>query len=248
MNDSKKPIMIAHRGFRVGVVENTCQAFDKAVEMEMDYMEIDVHLSSDGKLVVIHDETVDRVFAGSGDVVALSFDELSKFKSKDGEQSIPLLENVLSGYQGKIKFMIELKGDETGVPAAQLVKEKNMVDQVVFSSRSIVNLEGAMKGLSPDPAKLCLNITKCEDFPTKQLLKANSAKELPLPFQMISLRSTLVGKDYIEKCHDLSIIALCWDFLSTKKPMKVAKKLLKMGIDGYLFDDPEMVLDFKKEI
>lgn len=247
MDKRKKPILIAHRGFRVGVVENTCQAFDKAVAVGMDYIELDVHLSSDGELVVIHDNTVDRVFEGSGEVSTFSLDELSKLKSKESDQSIPLLKNVLSDYRGKIKFMIELKGDGTGAPTAKMVKDKNMADYVVFSSRNIYNIKDAVNVLGPDPVKTCLNITSCKTFTIKQFLQVSSTGEMPLPFDMLSLRSTVVGRDYIEKCHDLGITALCWDFLKPRKPLKVARKLHGMGIDGFLFDDPGMVLEFKKE-
>lgn len=69
--------VVAHRGASGYAPENTFAAFDKAVQMGADYIELDVHRSKDGELVVIHDSTVDRTTDGSGKVGELTVEELN---------------------------------------------------------------------------------------------------------------------------------------------------------------------------
>ena len=70
---------IAHRGFSGNYPENTMLAFKKAIEAGADGIELDVHFSKDGEIVVIHDERVDRTSDGEGYVVEFTYEELSKF-------------------------------------------------------------------------------------------------------------------------------------------------------------------------
>ena len=71
--------VIAHRGYCGKYPENTMLAFKKAVEAGCDEIELDVQLTKDGKVVVIHDETIDRVTNGSGLVRDYTLEELQKF-------------------------------------------------------------------------------------------------------------------------------------------------------------------------
>jgi len=80
--DLRKVDNVAHRGASAYAPENTIAAFDKAVEMKADYIEIDVQRSKDGKLVLIHDTTVDRTTDGSGKVGNLTFKELRNLDAK----------------------------------------------------------------------------------------------------------------------------------------------------------------------
>ena len=75
--DSKK--MWAHRGASGYAPENTMDAFRKAIEMKADGIELDVHLTKDGEVVVIHDEVLDRVSDGTGRVQDFTYNELKKF-------------------------------------------------------------------------------------------------------------------------------------------------------------------------
>ncbi|MEH7428122.1 glycerophosphodiester phosphodiesterase family protein, partial [Priestia megaterium] len=134
--DLRKVDNIAHRGASAYAPENTIAAFDKAVEMKADYIEIDVQRSKDGKLVVIHDTTVDRTTDGSGKVGNLTFNELRNLDagSWKGEQfagaQIPTFDEILDRYHGKIGILIELKAPELypGVEEniAGKLKEQNL--------------------------------------------------------------------------------------------------------------------------
>src|SRR5690606_12553784 len=109
---------VAHRGATGYAPENTIASFDLAVDMKADYIEIDVQRSKDGKLVLIHDTTVDRTTDGTGKVGDLTFEQLRtldagswKGKQFTGEP-IPTFEEILDRYHGKVGILIELKAPE----------------------------------------------------------------------------------------------------------------------------------------
>src|SRR5437764_11199960 len=84
------------------------RSFRSAIAAGCDLIECDVHLSSDGRLVVIHDHTLDRTTNGSGLVKDLTATELRKLDAGDGEK-IPLLQEVIELALGKVGLVIELK-------------------------------------------------------------------------------------------------------------------------------------------
>ena len=74
-----KPLIIAHRGAMGNAPENTAASFKKAIDEKADGIELDVHMTKDGHLVVIHDETIDRTSNGKGLVRDMTLEELRKF-------------------------------------------------------------------------------------------------------------------------------------------------------------------------
>ncbi|MFZ3591261.1 glycerophosphodiester phosphodiesterase [Bacillus sp. DJP31] len=112
---TKNTLLIAHRGASALAPENTVAAFDKAITMKADYIEIDVQMSKDGELVIIHDVTVDRTTNGKGMVKDFTYEELAKldagiwYSERFAGERIPTLSIVLDRYEGKIGILIELK-------------------------------------------------------------------------------------------------------------------------------------------
>ena len=102
--------------------ENTLASFAHAIELGVDAVELDVHLTADQQLVVIHDERVDRTTNGSGEVAALTLAALRELDAGAGE-SIPTLEEVLGAVPTDVTVNIELKGRNTAQPAASAVGE-----------------------------------------------------------------------------------------------------------------------------
>ena len=102
--------------------ENTLASFAHAIELGVDAVELDVHLTADQQLVVIHDERVDRTTNGSGEVAALTLAALRELDAGAGE-SIPTLEEVLGAVPTDVTVNIELKGRNTAQPTASVVGE-----------------------------------------------------------------------------------------------------------------------------
>ena len=91
--------IFAHRGYRTKYPENTLLAFRMAIETGCDGIELDVQLSKDGEIVIIHDESVDRTTNGSGAVCDMTFAQLRELDAGLGER-IPLLSEYFDLVEG----------------------------------------------------------------------------------------------------------------------------------------------------
>jgi glycerophosphoryl diester phosphodiesterase len=129
--DLDRRFTIAHRGGSRLRPENTMAAFDHAVELGVDAIELDVHLSRDGHAVVIHDPTLQRTTTGTGAVADCTADELARF-------NVPTLKSVLERHR-EIPFMIELKQDSPVMvrSVTKAVDEAHAVERVSFGSFSL---------------------------------------------------------------------------------------------------------------
>lgn len=119
---------IGHRGAKGYEPENTLLSFQKAIDIGVDGIELDVHLSSDLAIMVIHDETLDRTTNGKGFVNELSLQELKTFQIEK-ENTIPTLIEVFDLVNKRCFINIELKGKGTYKPVINLIEhyieEKN---------------------------------------------------------------------------------------------------------------------------
>lgn len=108
-NNFLKDSVIAHRGIydNKKIVENTIPAFKKAISKGY-AIELDLHLSKDNKIIVFHDDTLDRLTDKKGKVESLPLEEIKKLKLLN-VASIPTLEEVLELVKGKVPLLIELK-------------------------------------------------------------------------------------------------------------------------------------------
>ena len=118
---SNKILKIGHRGAKGHVTENTLESIQKALDLGVDGVEIDVHLCASGELVVFHDFTVDRMTDGSGEISNFSLKELKKLKVKSRFQ-IPTLSQVLLLVNNRCLVNIELKGLNTAKEACRLIE------------------------------------------------------------------------------------------------------------------------------
>lgn len=124
-----KPILkIGHRGAKGYEPENTLVSFQKAIDLGVDGIELDVHLSNDNELVVIHDDKINRTTNGEGFVTDFSLTELKSFHIGE-KHTIPTLKEVLNLVNQKCLVNVELKGNRTAKPVmavvAEYVLEKN---------------------------------------------------------------------------------------------------------------------------
>ncbi len=110
-----KPLKIGHRGAKAHSVENTIASIEKALELRVHGIEIDVHKCISGELVVFHDFTLDEMTNGSGEVAKHTLEQLKILKVKD-QYEIPTLEEVLDIIDKKCILNIELKGKDTAFP------------------------------------------------------------------------------------------------------------------------------------
>jgi glycerophosphoryl diester phosphodiesterase len=115
-------LKIGHRGAKGHEPENTFISFQKALDMQVDGIELDVHLSGDGEIMVIHDESIDRTTNGKGLVNALSLRELKAFRI-DGKYEIPTLKEVFDLVNQDSFINIELKSYESTDKVVTLIEK-----------------------------------------------------------------------------------------------------------------------------
>ena len=115
-----KILKIGHRGASGYEPENTLISFEKAIDLNADGIELDVHLTSDWHLVVIHDETIDRTTNGKGQVHTMTLQELKSFNAGKN-QEIPTLIEVFDLVNRRCLINIELKGIGTAKPVNDLI-------------------------------------------------------------------------------------------------------------------------------
>jgi glycerophosphoryl diester phosphodiesterase len=152
---SSRPDVFAHRGGAALAPENTLAAFDRGLAAGADGIELDVHLSRDGAVVVLHDATVNRTTNGKGAVSALSADELARLDAGYCFQSggvsghpfrgrglgVPQLIDVLSRFRDA-RVIIELKGSSAALALATVdaVRRAGAVERVCIAANSLGGL------------------------------------------------------------------------------------------------------------
>lgn len=115
-------MIIGHRGAMGYEPENTPRSFQKAIDLGVDMVEMDIYVCKTGEVVVIHDDTIDRTTNGTGWVIEKSFDELRKLNAGKG-QTIPTLKEVLDLVARRAKVNIELKGPNTAQAVADKIRK-----------------------------------------------------------------------------------------------------------------------------
>lgn len=135
---SKKVLVVSHRGDWRNAPENSLQAFENCIEMGVDMIEIDLKMTKDNQLILMHDNTINRTTDGKGKPSDYTLEEIRKFHLKNGLgratfHPIPTLEEVLKLTQGKILINID-KGYDYFKEVYQLLVQTNTIDQVVIKS------------------------------------------------------------------------------------------------------------------
>jgi glycerophosphoryl diester phosphodiesterase len=241
--DLRKVDNVAHRGASAYAPENTIAAFDKAVEMKADYIEIDVQRSKDGKLVLIHDTTVDRTTDGSGKVGNLTFKELRNLDagSWKGEQfagaQIPTFDEILDRYHGKIGILIELKAPELypGIEenVAKELKERNLDkpqnEKIIVQSFNHKSMKKMNELLPKVPIGV---LTSSSADTTEQALQ-----EFSTYADYFNPSYGIVTEDLVNQVHSLGMKIGSW----TVRSQKAADFLLGVGVDAIITDYPDYV-------
>jgi glycerophosphoryl diester phosphodiesterase len=140
-----RPQVFAHRGAKARAPENTIPAFAQALELGVAGIELDVHLSKDGQLVVIHDFTVDKTTNGHGPVRGFTAAELaqldagSHFSPNFAGVGVPTLTEVFELVAGRCQVNVEIKSEDPNgggevEPLVALIRQAQLYDQVIVSS------------------------------------------------------------------------------------------------------------------
>lgn len=136
--DSRRVLVVAHRGDWRNAPENSLQAFRNCIDNGVDMIELDLKKSKDGHLIVMHDRTIDRTTSGDGKPEDYTLDELKQFRLRNGlgritPHQVPTLEEVLILSKGKILINID-KGYDYFSDVYELLQKTGTIHQVVIKS------------------------------------------------------------------------------------------------------------------
>lgn len=227
--------IIGHRGALASAPENTLPAFEEGLAQGANILELDIHLSRDRELVVIHDFRVDRTTGGSGYVKDLTLAELkrldagSKFSPAFTGARIPLLGEVLEWARGRAWLAIEVKSDwitYEGIEAALVdqLQRYAMVDQVMVVSFDHCALK-RVKEIEPNVTTGALYNARFVD----PLMVARSAR-----VDVLRPRWPFAGAAEIRAAHAAGLAYSPWG----PNDPAIWRQLVEMGVDTLSADRP----------
>jgi glycerophosphoryl diester phosphodiesterase len=227
---SNRPLVFAHRGgSRIGP-ENTIAAFDRGLAAGADGLELDVHLSRDGKVVVHHDRLLDRTTRGTGPLNARTAAELSAL-------DVPMLADVIPRYPGK-KVIVELKEPTPQLAHATIdvIRRADAVDRVCLGSFSVSAMRAA-RAYAPEIAtsggttevRIALYRSWCYLSPGR------------VPYQAFQVPETtgstrVVSPNFVKLAHKAGLVVQVW---TVDEPDDI-RRLLDWGVDGIISDRPDV--------
>ncbi len=237
-----RPILFAHRGDLVHAPENTLPAFQQAIQKGADGVELDVKLTLDGHVIVIHDSTVDRTTDGKGHVSSFTLEAIRKldagkwFDEKFSGTQVPLLEEVFETV-GKDKMInIELKYYPTErkdlvIKVCELIKRHNNQSQILFSSFFPFNLKIAAQTLPEIPRGLLA-------MPGFLGLWSRSFGFMFGEYQSLHSHISSASREQMQRAHRINRRVHVW---TANTPEDVIR-LKEWGADGIFTDDPQMAV------
>ena len=223
---------IAHRGASGSFPENTVSAFRAAIDAGADMCELDVQLSRDGAVVVIHDDTVERTTDGKGEVAELTLAELKRLdagaKFKGGPfkgAQIPTLDEVFAVISGKCGLNIELKAGGLEHQVAQIMQARNALGDSIVSSFNWEYLKKIQQ--------LHFNIRVgllAEEKPVDLMMNAVAMRAYS-----INPRWDMVTADLCKAAHERGLKLYTWTVDADSR----MRSLIESGVDGIMTNYPE---------
>lgn len=258
--DDPEVLVIAHAGALHLAPANTMAAFENAHEMGVDVLEYDVHITADGHLVTIHDDTVDRTTDGSGRVNDFTLEEIQEldagysFEDLDGERSyrgegvtVPTVEEVLTSFPDT-RHLIELKDtndedrwEEMIQEMWRLIEEHDLNDNVMIASFTH-EINERFQEISDDTVAIGGGEEAVRPFVERHILYLNglvnpNADAFQLPTEQEGF--DLTNSNILRGAHQRNMQVYYW----TINDEETMQELIDKGADGIVTDRPDLLLD-----
>lgn len=219
--------VIGHRGAAALRPENTLAGFQLAIDLGVDGVECDVHLTRDGQIVVMHDEDVSRTTNGTGRVADLDLAQIRRLDA-GRSQKIPTLMELLDLVAGRCHLYCELKADGTEKPVVEAVLSRGMQRDVTFISFGLHR---------PANVKRCsdgLRIGALFAAPTMQDLAA----ALDLGVCYVAIHDRYVTPAAVERIQQACAAVGAW----TPNGLDAMQAMIEMGVTHITTDRPDILL------
>jgi glycerophosphoryl diester phosphodiesterase len=223
--------IMGHRGAPVAEPENTLRSFERALDMGVAMMELDVQLTKDGRLAVIHDETLDRTTNGHGPVKDFTLAEIQRLDAGQGER-VPALEEVYNLVKGRVHLVVEMKQPDAALALLSFFREHQ-----AFEFAKVISFwHPAVKALKEQEPKLATGVLMvgCPADPVG-LARAARADALVLQYSYVTA-------DLMAAAHKHNLRVYVWniDDIDTLKPY------LSMNLDGIGSNRPDVLIEYLK--
>jgi len=252
---TSRPLVMAHQGGADLAPSNTMAAFRNAAQMGVDVLELDVHTTKDGVVVVIHDATVDRTTNGTGRVHDLAWSDLQKldagyqFSTDNGQTfpfrgqgvTIPTLQEVLAAFP-TLRINIEIKQADPPMEqaVADLIQQAGAQERVLVVASNSDVIE-RFRALMPEVATGASE-SEVRGFFYAQTLRVSAfyrptADALQVPENFGNIQ--VLSPHFVQAAHARDVAVHAW----TINDVESMRRLLDMGIDGIITDRPDLALE-----
>jgi glycerophosphoryl diester phosphodiesterase len=239
-SQNKEVLLAGHRGYSAYYPENTMLAFKNAIAEGARGIELDVHVTIDGNVVVSHDDYVDRVTDGTGVISEISWDYISSLDAgswkdeKFADERMVRLDEVLDEFQGQNVFiLIELKVNAAEM-VVQLIEERNMENQSIVRSFSLDYINRA-KHLAPH--------IRTQYIYYKEVEWKKAYSDALENGHEITLRYNQINKYKMSYARQKDLIV----YASTVNDIDDIRCVINLGVDGVIGDYVDRLMKVKRE-
>lgn len=226
--------ILGHRGCAGLEPENTIRAFKRAIDLGVDLIEFDVRMTKDKKLVIIHDEKLDRTTNGQGFLRDFNFEEIRKFDAGKGEK-IPSLEEAIDFLKNqKPTIVIEIKEPETTEEILKIINREKIEDKVIIVSFWLEVLK-KIKEIDPKIKTVTLFRKKVKNvIPLVKKIKTDG----------LGLEYHSIDREIVKDCHKKNLEINAW----TVNKIEDIERIIKLEVDIISSDFPNRVFRKIKKI
>ncbi len=253
--ESPRPLVIAHRGGAGLFPENTLYAFEQSWKLGVDVLELDVRETADGKLVVMHDRTVNRTTDGEGQISDMTLETVKKlnagfrfspnggqtFPFREQKITVPTLEEIFTALPDA-KYVIEPKQESPTIVKSlcNLLRERKMTDKTIVGSFSQTNLDNFRRecpevATSAGPSEVSRFLAMYKTGLGASYSPAMQALQTPEKVGGLQI----VSKEFVATARKLNLDIHVWTINETAD----MQRLLEIGVDGIMTDYPDRLLN-----
>ena len=253
-----RPLVIAHQGGDGIWPGDTMYAFEKAVEIGADVLEMDAHITKDGHIVLMHDETVDDTTDGTGLIEEMALDDLKQLDaayewSNDGGQTfpyrgqgiqVPTLDELFQKFP-QMRYVIEIKLTKNPIdqPLCDLIRQHGMQDKVVVASFH----DEAMQNFRATCPEVATSASRGEVTKFVILGKVFLSGLVRPAYQSIqppydpqeSYNIPIMTKRFVREAHAKNVRVEPW----TVNDPDLMKQYIEWGVDGIITDRPDLLVE-----
>lgn len=237
--DGPTPIAFAHRGGDEFAPENTLRAFRAAADLGYGYLETDLHVTRDGRLVAFHDDVLDRVTTSTGAVAKRTSEELSRVRIA-GTDPVPSFDELLEEFPD-VRWNIDPKSDDAVIAVAEAVRRHRAAERVnigAFSGRRLARLRDLLgPGTCTTAAPKEVAALVASARLGRRLRPSGTAQygclQVPVAYRGV----TIVSEAFLDAAHCRGAQVHVW---TIDDPAEM-HRLLDLGVDGIMTDRPSVL-------